>query len=457
VHQPSNVDTICTDPFLAKWFVTLGGRLGTVGPIESIVVSSPAPSANPGFRLLWIGTGLSALGDFVGMLALSFVAVRRLHASSRDLAALALFEIVAGLIAAPIAGVVIDRCRRRPLLIAADFARAGALAIVPVAAHIGHLSFAVLWVVGAITAASTVLFNGAYSAYSVRLVGREHIVRANAILAVTVAGTEIAGFAASGWIVAWVGEVNAQWIDAGSFVASALCVLAIVRRDIDVAPKRGRKLVRAWPSLVGPRFVWASPVLRSIVATDALFTMAVTMVSISYLLYLAGDLGYRSGTLGTIFAVGGVMSLVGAKWVDRSERRGGLGRALAISGFVRTVGMAFMPAAFNVSATSTALLIGNQVVTDPAWMLHEIAVASIRQAHTPDEIAGRVASTRQFLGSLGRLAGAGATALIGGYFGPRAVLWSAVGVAFVASLGLALSAAARVSGAGRVPATVPVG
>jgi predicted MFS family arabinose efflux permease len=403
------------------------------------------PSANRGFRLLWMGTGLSALGSFVGMLALSFVAVRRLHAGPRQLATLAVVELVAGLVAAPVAGVVIDRCRRRPLLIAADLIRAMVIAVVPVMAHLGRLSFGVLWVVGAIDAAATILFNGAYSAYTVRLVGRDHIVRANALLAATVSGSEIAGFAAAGWIVGWVGEVNAEWIDAASFLASALCVLAILRPDIDIAPRRGRRLVRAWPSFVGPRFVWSNPILRSVVATDALFDMAVTMQSISYLLYLVGRVGYRSGTLGTIFAVGGVMSLFGARWVDRAERRGRLGRALAMSGFVRTIGMVLMPTASNTGRASTALLVGNQVVTDPAWMLYEVAEASIRQANTPDEIAGRVASTRQVLGSFGRLAGAGATALIGGRYGARAVLWSSAGVCLVASVGIAMSAAARLT------------
>jgi predicted MFS family arabinose efflux permease len=391
---------------------------------------------------------LSALGGFVGGLALAFLAVRRLNADAGDLAALATFQIVAGLLAAPVAGVVVDRFRRRPLLICADLTRAAILASIPLIAATDHLSFGVLWVVGAVNAASTVLFNNAYLAYMVRLVGREHIVRANALLATTLSGSEIVGFAVAGWIVEWVGEVNAQWIDAASFVASAVCILAIARPDIDTAPRRGRHLIRTTPSLAGPRFVWANPVVRAIVATNAIFDMAVTMVSVSYLLYLVDDVGYRPGTLGTIFAVGGVTSLIGAKWVDRAEQQGRLGRALAASGFMRTIGMALMPAAFNTGAVSTALLVGNQVVTDPAWMLHEIAEGSIRQASTPDDIAGRVASTRQFLGSVGRLAGAGATAVVGAAFGARAVLWSAVGMCLVASIGIACSAAARVTGAG---------
>jgi predicted MFS family arabinose efflux permease len=371
-----------------------------------------------------------------------------MNAGPRDLAGLATFQIVAGLLAAPFAGVVVDRCRRRPLLIMADVARALALMAIPVLAHSGRLSFGVLWVVGAINAAASVLFNNAYLAYMVRLVGRAHVVRANAVVASTVSGAEIVGFAIAGWIVEWVGETNAQWIDAGSFIASALCVTAIVRPGIDLAPKRGRKLLRTMPSLAGPRVVWADPVLRAIIATNAMFDMAVTMVGVSYLLYLVEDVGYRPGMLGTIFAVGGVTSLIGARWVDRAERRGQLGRALATSGFVRTVGMAFMPAAFDTSRASTALLVGNQIVTDPAWMLHEIAETSIRQANTPDDVAGRVTSTRQVVGSLGRLAGAGAAAAIGSHFGARAVLWAAVGMCLVASIGIALSAAARVTGAG---------
>ncbi len=416
--------------------------------MEPLPVTDGPPTRNAAFRLLWIGTGLSALGSFVGGLALAFLAVRRLDAGPRDLAALATFQIVAGLVAAPFAGVLVDRFRRRPLLIAADITRALVLASLPVIDRAGWLSFGALWFVGAVNAAASVLFNSAYQAYTVRLVGRSQIVRANSLVSATVSGAEILGFAVAGWVVEWLGEVNTQWVDATSFVASALCLASIRRPGVDTAPQRGRPLVAGRPSLVGPRVVWRNPVLRSVVATNALFDTAVTMTGVSYLLYLTGDLGYRPGTLGTIFAIGGITSLIGARIADRAEHHHRLGRVLAVSGFVRTAGMAFMPGAFDTSRTSTALLVGNQVVTDPAWMLHGIAETSIRQAHTPDEVAGRVASTRHFFGSIGRLVGAGLAAIIGQQFGPRAVLWTAVGICFMASFGLATSAAARLSAAG---------
>lgn len=400
----------------------------------------------PGFSRLWLGTGISALGTFVGSLSLAFTAVKTLDASPAAMAALATVQLVAAAAAAPVAGVVVDRLRRRPLLIAADLVRAAALLVVPVAAWSGWLSMVVLGCVGVVTSAGNVLFNAAYGAHLPRLVGREYLVRANATIAATVSVAEIAGFAAAGWLVQLLGAPNAQFVDAASFVASALCIVSIgvpepARTPRGVGLRRGpsRDEVTA-----GFRFAAHEPVVRALLGTTYLYDASTAMIGVSYLLYLSGEVGFGDGLLGSIFAIGGVASLLGARWADRAERTSRVGRALAVAGAVRTVGVAAMPAAATTGGVGVGLLVANQVITDPAWMLQEVTETSVRQARTPDEFAGRVGSVNQLVGTVGRLSGTGAAWLVGTASGPRASLWLGCGLCGLASLILWASPVSRV-------------
>ena len=65
-----------------------------------------------------------------------------------------------------------------PLLIAADLGRALALASVPLAAWLGVLGMAQLYLVAMITSALSILFEVAYRAYLPALVGRDELVKA---------------------------------------------------------------------------------------------------------------------------------------------------------------------------------------------------------------------------------------------------------------------------------------
>src|SRR5688572_16117974 len=97
-----------------------------------------------GFLHLWGAQATSTLGNRIGREAITLAAVILLGASPLDMAwlnvAAALPYVVFGLAA----GVVIDRMRRRPLLIATDLIRAALLIFLCLAAWHGSLSLALL-------------------------------------------------------------------------------------------------------------------------------------------------------------------------------------------------------------------------------------------------------------------------------------------------------------------------
>ena len=80
--------------------------------------------SNPDFRRLWTGDAISQLGTQVSALAVPLVAVVTLHATAFEVGVLAAAQYLPFLVIGLPAGAWVDRARRRPVMIAADLARA---------------------------------------------------------------------------------------------------------------------------------------------------------------------------------------------------------------------------------------------------------------------------------------------------------------------------------------------
>ena len=85
------------------------------------------------FRNLWAAETISVFGSQVDDLAIGFVAILVLDASAFEVAVLGTLNFAPFILLTLPAGVWVDRLRRSPILISADFGRAGLLATVPVA------------------------------------------------------------------------------------------------------------------------------------------------------------------------------------------------------------------------------------------------------------------------------------------------------------------------------------
>src|ERR1700692_578880 len=83
------------------------------------------------FLKLWAGQGISEIGSQVSMLALPTVAILVLGATPFQVGLLAACETVAFPVLGLVAGVYVDRLRRRPIMIACDAGGLLAPAAVP--------------------------------------------------------------------------------------------------------------------------------------------------------------------------------------------------------------------------------------------------------------------------------------------------------------------------------------
>ena len=99
------------------------------------------------------------------------------------------------------AGVVVDRLKKRPVMIATDLCRAALLLLVPIAAMMHLLSMAILMTIAGIAGALTVLFDVAYQSYLPVLVDPDELLDSNRRLGMSASTAELLGPLLTGVLV----------------------------------------------------------------------------------------------------------------------------------------------------------------------------------------------------------------------------------------------------------------
>ncbi len=162
-------------------------------------MSDRAPHRSPEFIKFWVGQSLSLVGSKVSQLAMLLLAVLSLGASPGEMGVLRAVNFAPYLLSLPV-GVLVDRTRRRPLLIGADLLRALLLGYVPLAAALGVVAMPQLYVVAALSGALTLVFGVAYTAYLPGLVAPSRLMEANTRLELSRSAAHAGG---PGWRARW--------------------------------------------------------------------------------------------------------------------------------------------------------------------------------------------------------------------------------------------------------------
>src|SRR5215213_4504880 len=188
------------------------------------------------FARLWTAQSTSAIGSQFTAVALPLLAALSLGASPMAFGVLAAAAGLPHLLFGLFAGVWVDRLRRRPVMIAADLARAVLLATIPVVAALGALRIEFLVAVAFLVETFTVFFDIAYLSYIPSLVSREGLIEANSRLEATASGAQVIGPALGGTLVRLLGAPLALLIDTLSYLISATLIWRI--RAPEAPPER---------------------------------------------------------------------------------------------------------------------------------------------------------------------------------------------------------------------------
>jgi MFS family permease len=228
-----------------------------VGKPRSRLAAAVRPLAGRAYRLMWVGSTTSALGDAVVQIALVF-AVLHIGGTATDIGLIAALQTVARVAFLLVGGVWADRLRRQYVMLAADVLRGGveaALAVLLLTgrAHVWEIALgAVLYGIGAS------FFGPASTGLVPETVPAEQLQQANSLLNLPQSFFSVGGPAIGGVLIAVFGTGWLFAFDAATFVVSAIC-LGLLRVPARSLPPSGSflsDLAEGWHELAIRPWYW---------------------------------------------------------------------------------------------------------------------------------------------------------------------------------------------------------
>jgi predicted MFS family arabinose efflux permease len=312
------------------------------------------------------------------------------------------------------AGLIVDRVRRRPVMIAADIGRALLLSMIPVLALMHVLSIAHLIAIAACAGILTVLFDVAYQSYLPSLVGRDNLFEGNRLLSISSSTAEILGPSLTGVLVQLITAPIAILIDALSFLVSAVSIWFIRAPEppAHVAPhERLRDEI-----LGGLKVILAHPLLRALFFRSivAFLSMGLGLFTY-YVLFAIQVLHFKPASLGVAIALGGAGSLIGGLLSTRISKRLPLKLSFFSSALLIACFQVLTPLAALTPRYALLLVCSQQFFGDFVWTIYYVNETTLLQSVAPPHLLGRVNAAIQ-LASRGMLP---IGALAGGFLGER--------------------------------------
>lgn len=350
---------------------------------------------------------LSSIGTGVSILALPTVAVLVLDATPLGAAGLLTAELAPAAVVAPMAGSLIDRLSRiRLAMIVADFGRALALIMIPLLAESDALRVWHMYVVAAVIGGLTPFSSIGGQSLIPRLVKRQDALpRANSLVSGAVWVGMLVGPTIGGVLIGSLGAVNTVYVDAASYVFSAI-ILSFVHERVpqltvsEEGPGRG-----IWPAVA---IVRRSRLLRRVIFATAALNVCGSAIGGLFILYAYRFLGLTPRAVGLTFTVAAIAGIGGAFVAGWYISRFGLVRSMLLAAVAAASSFLLIPSAM-LGMPIYWLAVYQAVFTASATVL-AISAVTVRQMVAPPSMRGRVNAVAQSVSTATIPAGA----LLGG-------------------------------------------
>ena len=352
---------------------------------SAIAAQAPSPFAvfrNRNFTLMWVGQLISTMGSALTSLAAS-IYVYRVTNSALSVGLMLMATAAPSVLVGLFAGVFVDRYDRRRIMIAADLIRAVIVFLIP---FLVPMNIAWLYIAVMATSAVSQFFDPAHESVLPEVASEEELAAANSLMAISSFGSTAIGFAVSGLIASQTDIKWAFYLDAVSFLASALCILLIRIKPIQ-AEESASAAVILRNLKAGMRHLLDTPILRSLFMVSIPVLIAFGLSNALLLPFATRALGaseFEYGIQEGMTSLGFVAgSLLMAGIFDRMRE----GPWIAIS----FIGMALAGVAYSLTTTVPVAII---ILTISGFLNAPSAIGRrlVVQRHTPREMRGRVNS-----------------------------------------------------------------
>ncbi|MBS8266236.1 MFS transporter [Mesobacillus boroniphilus] len=185
---------------------------------------------NKGFITLMLAQLISSIGDWLSVIAIITMVGLKWEASPMEVSFIILCLAVPMALLGPFTGTIADRLNRKALMIVSDLVRAGLILVLAFASSLVTV-YVCLFMVGMLSAIFVPAKNGKLK----ELIAQENMKSAMSITSMIDSGTKVLGPLLSGLLVAAFGTQLVFFIDSGTFIISALLLLALPKAS---APAR---------------------------------------------------------------------------------------------------------------------------------------------------------------------------------------------------------------------------
>ena len=262
------------------------------------------------FVIIWLGQAISLVGSGLTSFALGVWVFQR-TGSATEFALIGLAAVLPRVILSPLAGAIVDRWDRRRVMIVADLGAGLTTLLVMLLLATARLE---LWHIYALTLASAAFGTlqwPAFMAVTTLLIPQKDLGRANGMVQVGQAASEVLSPALAGVLMAPIGLEGVILIDVATFVFAVGTLLLVRLPQPAASAKDTADRGALWQDLTfGWRTIFARPGLRGLLlffaAVSFLWGMVGALIVPLILSWTSSDM------LGAVISIAGVGMLVGS-------------------------------------------------------------------------------------------------------------------------------------------------
>ncbi|TRV73991.1 MFS transporter [Streptomyces sp. 130] len=334
----------------------------------------------------------SSLGNWLYRLALPLL-VLELTGSALSTGAVYAIEYIPFLLLSLPGGVFADRFDRRRLLVAGDVAAAAIATVLAVVVSTGSRELWPIYLAAFLLACVEPVYHPAFQSFLPEIVPENRLGPANSWMQSGDNIMSMIGPAAAGSLVMFLGFETTIYVNAATFVVSAVAIL-LIRPAAPAAEKaEPRKVHFVEDVKVALRYVFRRN--RVMAAGSLMFTgtnLAIWLIQANFLFYLTTYRDMSPRVIGFVLAAQGVGAVIGAAVAGRLVQKYAPGRILITTTALAGVGtLLLIPLRSPVSiGVVWGLLYALGSVNPVAWF-------TLRQKIVPRELLGRVVATTRML------------------------------------------------------------
>jgi MFS family permease len=338
--------------------------------------------AHRDYRLFWLGQLVSRVGTWMQSVAQSWL-VLELTGSPLKLGLISALQFAPVLIFAFVGGVASDRMRKRRLIVATQVALMIQAALLALLAGSGHVEYWHVAILAAVYGVANSIDMPARQAYVVELVGKEDLMSAIALNSAVFNAARVVGPAVAGLLIAAWGVTTAFALNAISFVAVLVALLAM-RTEGAPAPRKPGSVVSEVAQ--GLQYATRTPPVALVLGLLLFVSLFVMNFNVVVPLFARDVLAQGAHGFGLLMASLGAGAMLGALAVAGRQQRPSTTVVVAAAA-IASIGVASLGFVRHFPLAAAVL-----VATGCAQIVFTSSVNSTIQLAVPDAMRGRMMS-----------------------------------------------------------------